>query len=168
MVAMSERGTAIPDDKTIKETIEAMRSNGINVIFVENGKEALERIKGIIPRGAEVMMGGSVTLEQIGFKEYLKSGDHGWKNLYEEIQKEGDDLKRQELRRRAVIAEYFSGGALTPSLGRASSSPATCLAQGSAPTLCCQEPHPRSRRSEDNGGPRRGHEAGKGALFSTD
>jgi len=110
MVAMSERGTAIPDDKTIKETIEAMRSNGINVIFVENGKEALERIKGIIPRGAEVMMGGSVTLEQIGFKEYLKSGDHGWKNLYEEIQKEGDDLKRQELRRRAVIAEYFSGG----------------------------------------------------------
>jgi len=110
VIIMSEKWTTLPDEDTVRSTAEAIRSNGINVIVLEKGSEALDYIRKVIPRGSEVMMGGSVTLEQIGFKNYLASGGHRWKNLYAETCSETDPQKRSELRRKAVIAEYFVGG----------------------------------------------------------
>lgn len=104
-----EKWANMPDEITIKETVNNIKSRGINVILVENREEALEKLKGIIPEGAEVMNGASVTLNEIGYDDYLKSGEHGWKNLHEEIAKENDQMKRVELRRKAVTAEYFLG-----------------------------------------------------------
>jgi hypothetical protein len=106
---MSEKWSKMPDEGAVKTTFDAIKRNGINAILAENGKEALAHIKRIIPRGAEVMSGSSVTLEEIGFKAYLKSGKHDWKDLYAEIQMEKDDSVRQELRRKSVTAEYYLG-----------------------------------------------------------
>jgi L-lactate utilization protein LutB len=100
----------MPDDITIKQTVHALRANGFNVILVEHGKDALEQLKSMIPKGAEIMIGGSVTLEEIGFNNCLKSGDQGWKNLHGEITGQNDEAKRAELRRKAVTAEYFVAG----------------------------------------------------------
>ncbi len=99
----------MPSNNEVQETANAVKNRGINVIVVENKNEALEEIKSMIPRGAEVMTGSSTTLQEIGFDDYLKNGEHGWKSLSEEIQKEGDEAKRADLRRRASAAEYFLG-----------------------------------------------------------
>lgn len=99
----------IPDEKELKQTIDNIKSRGINVILVNNKSEALEKIKKTIPKGASIANGGSTTLEQIGFIGYLMEGKHGWKNLHEEVLKEKDSAKQAELRRRMVTADYFFG-----------------------------------------------------------
>ena len=99
----------IPNKKLIEETINSLREKGINVILVNNKEEALEKIKELIPAGSEIITGSSTTLDEMGFMDFLKSGKHKWKNLYEEIKKESDSIKRAELRRKASASEYFLG-----------------------------------------------------------
>jgi L-lactate utilization protein LutB len=107
---MSEKWTRIPSVKTVAEVVEALKNRGFEVFLVESRKDALAKIKGMIPRGSGVMTGGSVTLEEIGFKEWLKAGNHGWKNVYAEITSENNDAKRSELRRKSIVADYFLAG----------------------------------------------------------
>jgi len=99
----------LPPKEIVKKTMEAVKSRGISVEFVNTKEDALKRLKELIPPGAEVMTGGSTTLEEIDFVDFLKSGKHPWKNLKEKILSEEDPSKREELRKRSITAEYFIG-----------------------------------------------------------
>jgi L-lactate utilization protein LutB len=99
----------IPGNKEIEETISSLKNRGFRVFLVENKEEALEKIKELIPKGAEIMYGSSTTLEEIGFFSFLQSKKTLWKDLSEEIKKENDQTKRQDLRRKAVVSDYFLG-----------------------------------------------------------
>lgn len=87
-----------------------LKARGFNAEPVPDRAAALERVKSLIPDGAEVMTGGSTTLDEIGFSAYLKSGEHLWVNLKERILSEKNQEKQLALRRRAVFADYFVGG----------------------------------------------------------
>jgi L-lactate utilization protein LutC len=78
---------------------------------MQNGKETLEAIKKLIPQGASVMNGASVTLEQIGFVDYLKAGEHGWNNLHATILAEQDKEKQAQLRKLSVVSDFYLGSA---------------------------------------------------------
>ena len=93
----------------VNKTAEALKVNGIEAIIVESGAEALEKIKELIPEDASVMNGASKTLEQIGFVDYLKSGNHGWNNLHEAILNEGDRTKQGVLRKQATLSDFYLG-----------------------------------------------------------
>jgi len=93
----------------IEKTVKALNSKNIEVTIVDNGNEALEKIKEFIPQGLSVMNGSSVTLEQIGFIDYLKSGEHGWNNLHKNILNEKDKAKQTILRKQSVISDYYLG-----------------------------------------------------------
>lgn len=93
----------------IDKTLKAAAERNFSVQFVQNKTEAVEAIKKLIPAGAEVMTGSSTTLDQIGFTDILKSGDHPWKNLKTEILAEKDPAKQNELRKKSVLSEYFLG-----------------------------------------------------------
>lgn len=101
----------------VDKTIKALTGKGYEVFQVRAGAEALEAIKQIIPDGASVMNGTSVTLEQIGYFEYLKSGQHKWVDLHARITAEPDKQKRTSLRRQSVLTDYYLGSvhALTES-----------------------------------------------------
>lgn len=99
----------LPSEEDINQTVNAIRSRCINVVLVNNKEEALEKIKQMILKGSEVMAGSSTTLNEIGFTDYLKSGEHGWNNLHEEILKEKDLKMQGDLRRKSICAEYFLG-----------------------------------------------------------
>ncbi len=99
----------LPSDETIQETVAALEKRGIGVVVVATKDEALERLKALIPAGAEVMSGGSGTLEQIGFVPLLKSGDHPWHSIRGDILAEKDPGRQAALRRQAGTAEYFLG-----------------------------------------------------------
>lgn len=101
--------TRIPDEQIIADTVSALQERNFNPIHVNTREEALAKIQELIPAGASVMNGSSRTLEQIGFVEYLKSGQHGWNNLHEEILKEQDPEKQKELRKHAVLSDYYLG-----------------------------------------------------------
>jgi L-lactate utilization protein LutC len=89
--------------------IEELTKRNVQAFTVESGKDALEKIKELIPAGASVMNGASVTLEQIGFVDYLKRGEHSWNNLHEGIIAEKDPVIQASLRKQAVLADYYLG-----------------------------------------------------------
>jgi len=93
----------------VEKTMKALKPRGINAEFVNTKKDALNRLKELIPPGAEVMTAGSTTLDQIGFTDFLISGKHQWKNLKGEILAEKDPAKQMELRKKSVTAEYMTG-----------------------------------------------------------
>ena len=100
----------LPDEETIEETADNLRTNGFEVVVVDSGEDALETIRSRIPAGASVMNGHSTTLEEVGFAEYLSEGDHEWESLADEIWGIDDDDERQTARRESQTADYFLGG----------------------------------------------------------
>ncbi|MBI4090400.1 MAG: lactate utilization protein, partial [Candidatus Komeilibacteria bacterium] len=95
--------------EAIDATLAALVEKGFAVFVVNTGAEALAKIKEFIPAGASVMNGSSVTLEQIGYIDYLKSGDHGWVNPKEAVLAEKDPAKQALLRRQALTSDYYLG-----------------------------------------------------------
>lgn len=101
--------TELASPDSVKKAMEGLAARRFKTVAVNTGKEALEQIKKMIPKGASVMNGSSVTLEEIGFVEYLKTGEHGWNNLHEGVLKEDDAQKRSSLRRHSVVSDYYLG-----------------------------------------------------------
>ena len=52
--------TKLADEETIKAT-EGLKERGVNVEFYQTHGEALKRLTGLIPAGAQVMTGAYVT-----------------------------------------------------------------------------------------------------------
>lgn len=100
---------ALSNMEAVKKATNALAERGIKAVVVSKRAEALEKVKALIPKGASVMNGSSRTLEEIGFVDYLKSGNHGWQNLHEEILAEKDSAKQAILRKQAVLADYYLG-----------------------------------------------------------
>jgi len=98
---------AIPSDRVIDKTVEALKKRQVQVLVVNDRSEALAKLKEIILAGASVMTGGSTTLDQIGFTALLKSKNHRWRNLKDAIFAEKDPAKQSELRRQAILADYY-------------------------------------------------------------
>lgn len=95
--------------ETVDRTMSALKGRNVNPVFVETKEEALEKIKELIPSGAEVMTGGSTTLNEIGFSDLMVSKNHPWKNLKDAILEEKNPEKQNKLRRESVLADYFLG-----------------------------------------------------------
>src|SRR3990167_1032685 len=98
---------ATPD--SVHRAVEGLKAHRFDLRFVESGAKALELVKTLIPKGASVMNGASVTLEQMGFVDYLKSGQHGWNNLQAGILAENDTEKRHHLRTQSSLSDYYLG-----------------------------------------------------------
>ena len=99
----------LPSPERLQRTMEAIRNRGVNVTQAENKESVLAQLQSLIPAGATVMTGSSVTLQQIGFEALLISGKHPWKNLKDGILAEKDPASQSALRRQATLAEYFLG-----------------------------------------------------------
>lgn len=93
----------------VQQTAAAVGARGIHVDVVNTGDEALQRIQTLIPSGVSVMTGGSKTLQEIGFEAQLKSNHHPWVNLKDDVLAEKDFIKQSDLRRKALMADYFLG-----------------------------------------------------------
>ncbi|MCL5409530.1 MAG: lactate utilization protein [Patescibacteria group bacterium] len=101
--------TKLASDENLDHAVKALASKNISAVIVKDKARALEKIKELIPAGASVMNGASVTLEQIGFIDYLKSGNHSWNNQHAAILAEKDPQQQLFLRKQAVLADYYLG-----------------------------------------------------------
>ena len=99
----------LANTEVINRAIDALTKHGVEGVLVSNRAEALAKVKSLIPNGASVMNGSSRTLEEIGFVDYLKSGNHAWKNIHEEVLTEKDPEKQAMLRKQAVLSDYYLG-----------------------------------------------------------
>jgi len=67
----------LASDEQINRTAEALEANNIHAIVAGNGSEAKRMFFELLPEGAEIFLGASVTLEKLGIKEQVdKSGKY--------------------------------------------------------------------------------------------
>lgn len=101
--------TALASEESIRAATAGLEEHHVTPFIAATGQEALAKIKELIPTGASVMNGASRTLEEIGFVDYLKGGQHGWNNLHEAILAEKDPVVQQRLRRESVLSDFYLG-----------------------------------------------------------
>ncbi|HUV82213.1 MAG TPA: LUD domain-containing protein [archaeon] len=83
----------LASDDSVERTKQAAESRNIHTEYVSSKDDALKRVQNLIPAGAQVMTGGSETLQEIGFIDLLKSGNHPWNNLKDKIMAEKDEAR---------------------------------------------------------------------------
>ena len=67
----------LANDEQIKRTAEALEAHNMHVIIAADGSEAKRIFFELVPEGAEVYLGASVTLEKLGIREEVeKSGKY--------------------------------------------------------------------------------------------
>lgn len=70
-----EEFAKLATDEKIARTSKALEANGIKTLIAENAAEAKRLFFELVPEGAEVFLGSSVTLEKIGITDEIdKSG----------------------------------------------------------------------------------------------
>jgi hypothetical protein len=66
-----EEFVRLATDEKIERTSKALEANGIQVLIAETGAEAKRLFFELVPEGAEVFLGASVTLEKLGIKDEI-------------------------------------------------------------------------------------------------
>lgn len=99
----------LANGKEVEAVIAALGERGMTAEALDTGLDALKKVKSLIPKGVSVMNGSSITLQQIGFIDYLTSGVHGWDNLHVAILAEKDPGKQAALRKQSVLSDYYVG-----------------------------------------------------------
>ena len=93
----------------VARTMASLKSRNFDVEVLKNRGEVMRRITELIPNGAEIMMGSSNTLSEIGFLDLVKNGREGWRNLKDILSGVTEPLKRYELRAKSSIAQFYLG-----------------------------------------------------------
>jgi hypothetical protein len=88
----------------IARTIEALERNRMTVMYVPNKAAALEALEGQLEDGDVVGVGGSVTLDQIGALDLLRSGRYQFLDRY---QKGLTPEQVGEVHRRCFFADAY-------------------------------------------------------------
>jgi len=106
---MQNKFETLAPAERISTVEKALTLNGFLPEIIATTTGALARIKELLPKGVSIMNGSSRTLEEIGFIDYLTNGEHGWKNLHDEIFAETDAEKQLELRKYSVVSDFYLG-----------------------------------------------------------
>ncbi len=94
--------------KIIEKTMETLNKKGVTTYFVENRKEAKNKVFEILPKNAEVMDMTSVTLEKTGIaKEIQESGRY--KSVRNKLNSMNKDIDGREMQRIGAAPEYVVG-----------------------------------------------------------
>jgi len=96
----------------ISRTIEALEKNNYKAVYVPEASQALALVKTLLTDGQTVSAGGSVTLNETGIRDYLKSGKYQYFDRYD---KSLTPEQRKEVCRKAMTSEtyFMSSNAIT-------------------------------------------------------
>lgn len=72
----NEEFTVLADDEQIERTIQALKAHNIEALVAENAEQARRMFFELVPEGAEVFLGASVTLETLGIKDEIDKSGH--------------------------------------------------------------------------------------------
>jgi hypothetical protein len=95
-------------EKQVERTINALKKNNFEAIYVSDSKSAFEEVMKRIPDGVTVGIGGSVTLSQIGLLDVLKNRKI---HLIWPLQQAKSEGERLELIRKSFSADVFLSSA---------------------------------------------------------
>ncbi len=94
----------------VERTLAALRTRGVEPVFVADRAAALTRVLELLPKGGLVSHGTSTTLVEIGVVDYLKRPDAGYRYGNSVWQAEPDPIKRGRTRARITAeSDVFLG-----------------------------------------------------------
>jgi hypothetical protein len=73
-IQTTDRFTALPDERTLAETVVSLEEHGFSVAVVDDRDAARERVLARIPEGSSVMTNPSVTLQETGIAQAIDNG----------------------------------------------------------------------------------------------
>ncbi len=94
------------DEAAIERTAEALRSRGFDVRIVDGATEAREIVLSLVPEGAEVNQGASVTLQQMGVTEALEQTGR-YDALRPRLRSMDRATQRREMRKIGAAPDFF-------------------------------------------------------------
>jgi hypothetical protein len=94
--------------ESIQKTVEALKSNGINAIVVENGQEAKQKVFELIPKGSEVMTMSSVTLDSTGISATVNESGVCI-SIKAKLSKMDRETQGREMQKMGAAPEYALG-----------------------------------------------------------
>lgn len=69
-------------EQRIAKTIENLQKNNMQAFYVQNCEEAVHCVQSLLHQGDRVTTGGSVTLDESGIMDLLRSGDYCFMDRY--------------------------------------------------------------------------------------
>ncbi|NLD20184.1 MAG: lactate utilization protein [Clostridiales bacterium] len=87
----------------IQHVIKALERRNMASYYCEDSQEAVAKALEMIPEGAKVACGGSMTLAEAGLKEALKEGEYDFTDPFSFL----DAEKSMEARRQALLSDVF-------------------------------------------------------------
>jgi L-lactate utilization protein LutB len=101
------------DQQLIDKTMENLRKNNMEAVFVPNKEELIKVIPQYVHSGDRVAFGGSMTLKQTGVYDYLRQQGEQGKIIF--LDRDADGADAQQMMREAFSSDvYFvSTNALT-------------------------------------------------------
>ena len=99
----------LADEKTIKNTVAALKANGIDAQVVENRQEAKRKVLELIPESSEAMTMTSVTLDTIGLSEEINKADSRFRPVRDKLYAMDRNTQVQEMNRLGAAPEFAVG-----------------------------------------------------------
>ena len=91
----------------IQILINRLRENNISAFYVENGRDAFEKVMSMIPERSVVGFGDSLTLRQIGVVDALREGDYTFLDPWAPGTGVEENIR---LKKRALTSDVFITG----------------------------------------------------------
>jgi hypothetical protein len=98
----------LASEEQIERTAKALEANGFHTLIAENGEQACQMFFALLPDGAQINQGASITLEQIGITAEIEQSGR-----YDAIRPKLRSMDRQtqadEMRRLSASPDYMTG-----------------------------------------------------------
>ena len=99
----------LADEKTIENTVAALKANGIDAQVAENRQEAKRKVLELIPESSEAMTMTSVTLDTIGLSEEINKADSRFRPVRDKLYAMDRNTQVQEMNRLGAAPEFAVG-----------------------------------------------------------
>jgi len=105
---IDEKYAHLASDEQIERTRRALESNGIRTLVAENRQEARQKLLALLPEKAEVFLGSSVTLQELGVSEDI---DHSgrYDSVRVRLAKMDRATQGREMVKMGAVPEYMVG-----------------------------------------------------------
>ena len=107
-LAVNEKYARLATNEQIQRAAQALEANGIHTLIAKNGDEAKRLFWELVPEGAEVFLGASVTLETLGIKDGIdKSGR--FDSIRPKLFAMNRETQAKEMRKLGASPDYAAG-----------------------------------------------------------
>ena len=107
-LAPNEQYSRLASDTQIQRTAQSLEARGIYTIIAANGEETRTKLLELLPERAEVFLGSSTTLKELGLNEIVDNSDR-FNSVRVRLAKMDRDKQSREMIKMGAVPEYIIG-----------------------------------------------------------